>query len=340
MNKIDKKYVSYLKVLSFLLVFLILLEGLSFTVFSQANASSFKNKYSKAYSFMAEPENSIQVACIGNSDLYSGFVPAKLFREYGYVSTVIGSPRQNPKKSYILLTELLKKQNPKIVILETDMLYDEDIKERNLNTDDSRNSEQIDDLLAFFDEDNFKTAIEEHCSIFMFHNRWKTLGRPDKSTDKVNTHGYKFSNKVRRVKRKIKLTETGETEKISKQNSEYFDKMIELCKSKGIAVILTEFPSLNSWDGRRHNIVKKLASDYGVEFYDLNEFAGDVGIDVKKDFRDRGNHLNFDGAVKVTSYLGKIISEKYTLKDCRNESKYDYFASTCDEFEKENSVKL
>lgn len=27
------------------------------------------------YAFVPEPENTVQIACVGNSDLYSGFVP-------------------------------------------------------------------------------------------------------------------------------------------------------------------------------------------------------------------------------------------------------------------------
>ena len=36
-----------------------------------------------AHGFFSEPENSIEVAVIGNSDAYSGFSPMELWKNYG-----------------------------------------------------------------------------------------------------------------------------------------------------------------------------------------------------------------------------------------------------------------
>ena len=41
-----------------------------------------------------------------------------------------------------------------------------------------------------------------------------------------------------------------------------------------------------------------------------------------KDTTDKGDHLSFTGARKVTDYMGDYLAQNFSLKDRRNESKY------------------
>lgn len=76
-----------------------------------------------AHGFFSEPENSIEVAVIGNSDAYSGFSPMELWKNYGYTSYVSGEGRQTVAQAYAMLNKLLKGQKPKVIILETDGFF-------------------------------------------------------------------------------------------------------------------------------------------------------------------------------------------------------------------------
>lgn len=58
------------RVLSVLLVLALLLQIMSLGSFSKLNAITYKNYFTRAYSFLAEPENSIDVAAVGSSNLY------------------------------------------------------------------------------------------------------------------------------------------------------------------------------------------------------------------------------------------------------------------------------
>ena len=73
------------------------------------------------YAFVPEPENTVQIACVGNSDLYSGFVPPVLWGNQGYSATVYASARQSLTKSYALLERVFATQSPELVVLETDL---------------------------------------------------------------------------------------------------------------------------------------------------------------------------------------------------------------------------
>ncbi|MFR5876188.1 MAG: hypothetical protein ACLUFN_06835 [Eubacterium sp.] len=328
----EKNIKNYLKILAFILVFVLLLEGLSVTLFSKRAAVSYANKLADAYSFTEEPKDSIQIAGIGNSDLYSGFVPATMWENFGYTSTLISSPRQTPLQSYEMMTELLKNQCPDLIIIEVDMLYPSVPDKRSK----IKSEQSLDSFFEFFDSNNFEDIIAGHFTIFTFHDKWKKVtDKKHKVFKKSNSHGYRYSKLVRKFKVKNYMSESSDSEKISKINTDYLDKMISLCKSKNIDVLLLELPSVNSWNFERHNAVKQLADDYNINFVDLNMCLDDMNLDVSTDFRDLGNHLNYNGANKATKYLGSYIKNNYIIDDKRGDAAYNYWNESCEAFKKE-----
>lgn len=341
MNNKDRKINSYLKILAFVLSFVLLLEALSATVFSKKSAASYNNKLSSAYSFTNEPKNSIQIAGIGNSDLYSGFVPVTLWQEFGYTSTVVASPRQTPIQSYEMMTELMKNQHPDLLIIEVDMLYSS--VPDNHSKVQSKNS--FESFFDYMNTDNFQEIIEGHYSIFTFHDKWKKIGRKEKSTVTApNSHGYKYSNAVKKIVVNNYMSDTDASENISDVNAQYLDKMISYCKNNEIEVLLVEIPSVNSWNSERHNAVKLIAEKYNINFVDLNMCYDDMKFNVSEDFRDKGNHLNYNGANKATKYLGEYIKNNYSIDDRRGDAAFNYWNESCkafiDEIEQENKANI
>ena len=65
---------------------------------------------------------------------------------------------------------------------------------------------------------------------------------------------------------------------------------------------------------------------------DFNVINDIVQIDWEKDTRDNGYHLNHFGAVKVTQYLGKYLSEKNILEDHRNDEKYNEWDASLERY--------
>lgn len=68
-------------------------------------------------------------------------------------------------------------------------------------------------------------------------------------------------------------------------------------------------PSANTWNLSKSNAVQKLADRYGLMYYDYN-LTYPAGFDWSLHSKDGGNHLNYAGALKVTSdFGGKLQSE-------------------------------
>lgn len=343
--------ISGAKVISFMLVFVILLEVLSAGSFSKLSALSYKNKFNRAYSFLTEPENTVEVAGIGSSDLYSAFVPMQLYEKYGYTSTVISSPHQTCMKSYGFLEELLECQSPKVLIIETDMFY-EDAPTFNPKKIKQDNTSVIKrKLSSFFDnfsEKRFQDLIESHFSIFTFHDKWKLNklfsfdGR--KKSDEIPIacdHGYNFNDGIKPAQANNNMRPTDISEPIPDENLIYLNKMIDLCREKGIDVILVEMPTQNAWNYYRHNTVQAFAEENEIEFIDFNLMFEDLNLDIKHDYRDGGDHLNYYGATKTTTYLSDLLSEKYSniLTDRRNDESYSFWEETNKEFKEKYNVQ-
>ena len=54
-----------------------------------------------------------------------------------------------------------------------------------------------------------------------------------------------------------------------------------------------------------------------MDYIDLNYAVEDLGINWKTDTADKGDHLNLNGAQKVTTYIGSFLKENYSLEDHR-----------------------
>lgn len=334
----NKTFVGLVKVFAFFLVFLIILEALSFTVFSKKSGASYKNKFSNAYSFTSEPDNTIQVAGIGNSDLYSAFSPTVLWDDYGYTSTIIAAPRLTVANAYELLKQLFKTQSPQVLFIEVDMLYKDVPNKSKKAFEEYKKSTaqlQFNKFINNFDSNRFQTTIENHFTIFLFHDRWK--GKNVKKTGD-NSHGYYFSKDIVSLKSANHMKNTDDKEGIVQENLDLLDDMVTMCKEKGVEVVFLEMPSVTSWSMERHNAVQELADSYNFDFIDCNLLMDNIEINIKNDFRDKGNHLNYYGAKKITKYVGNYLS-KYSLENRAQNPNYSFWNESSTEFKSEHKVK-
>ena len=101
----------------------------------------------------------------------------------------------------------------------------------------------------------------------------------------------------------------------------YMDQITQLCREKGIRLLLVKAPSLmpvwyDEWEEQARAYAEKNGLDY-INFLDL---ADEIGIDYSEDTYDGGFHMNVTGAEKCADYLGKFLSEEYGLKDMRGDA--------------------
>lgn len=332
----------FARVAAFSLIFVLALTLLSVGPFSKKEGTQFHNYYKDAYSFMIEPQNTIDIVCIGTSEPYSGYVPHKVYEKYGYTSVNTCMTNQDTVRSYAFFKDLLNYQKPKVLIIETDMLdYEKD------NAAVSAVYKKLQSTFAPVSEKRFNDILSSRLSVFQFNDRWKSLNfktafssyDKNKQYQSIN-HGYSYSKDVDpTVKENEKMRVTDKTAGISEECLYYLDGLIALCNENDVKYFFVEMPQ-NGWNYAKHNAVTELAEKYDCDFIDYNLRMDEIGFDIKTDFRDPG-HTNYSGAVKVTQGLADYMHENYSdiLCDHRGDSNYAFYDKSISEFYELNNIK-
>ena len=326
---LKEKAIEIIKIVAFVLAFFVVLQCISLAGFSEKSATKFNNRKKDAYSFMNDEEQTIQIVGIGNSDVYSGFSPLDLWKEYGHTSTVSASIHQTIQESIDLMKLIYENQSPDLVIIETDMFYDGEDEVGN----ELKKSNGLSDFFERRNPDNFTHKVEGVYTIFKFHNYWMG-GKDNSKKSPYNPHGYKYSNEICKLESVDYMKPTADIDRMSNFNAEQTDALIALCKSKGSEVMILTLPSINTWNMARHNGVEEYAKERNIPFLDLNLCLDEMGIDIRDSFRDEGNHLNYPGAKKVTRFVGEYIDNNYSIEDLRGNKKYQSWDNDLKKFER------
>lgn len=305
-----KKIIQYiLSAVAFMMIVIMLLEILSIITIPKVNRVKNGIKFYVSTGYCNEPEDTIDAVILGNSNAYCGVSPMEMWNSYGYTSYNCGEPLLRMSDIYYKLVDVLKYQSPKLVLLEADAFYSLSTTVTDLNS-------------------NLETYLSHILPVFEYHDRWKTLTKEDFIMKPdyyvhISSKGYVFSKNV------TPYSGTGDFMAYSDEVSElhmttqlYFDNIYNLCMENGIQIIIFNVPSPTSWNYANHNGIAELAESYDVPYVDFNLLLYDANIDLKTDTRDGGNHLNHSGAIKVTAYLAKYLSDNYPLPDHRDDEEY------------------
>ena len=77
---------------------------------------------------------------------------------------------------------------------------------------------------------------------------------------------------------------------------------------------------------------EKLAKELGVEYLDLNLMRRQIPINWRLETKDKGDHLNYSGATKVSVFLAKYLQKTELFKDKRNDGAYSQWHDAVKQF--------
>ena len=219
--------------------------------------------------FYRMPENSVDVLFLGSSHAASAFNPQIFFNEYGIKSYNLGCEQQSLLTSYYWLREALRFQSPKAVILDTYMVFPY-IENEPLNSDDFTFAEK-----------------EEHYEL-------KGYVPFAEYGSNINYLPFKTGN----------LNDRAEMFPLMQ---EYLDKIVDLCASEGIMLILVKTPA-TSESVAMYNALSDYADQKGISFMDFNEegLFYECGFDFAENMKDNW-HSNIWGAEKLSSYMASVL---------------------------------
>lgn len=288
----------------FWLILLVLVTGMSLylTKAAQKDINMIRSRNKNITLLSREPENTIDILVLGDSLGYSSFSPMQWWEDYGYTAFVGCQSGQVIQESYTMLRTAFQTQKPKLVILETNVIF--------------RDQTGLNGIKNFLAE-----VGNYYFPILRFHDLWKTA-LTGKIYPEENFKGFTMREKVQPYEGGTYMKENKNKQKISDMVSDYMDNIIELCKENDTQLVLVSTPSPVNYNYQKYNTLKDYAKDHGLAYVDMNRDTAAVGIDWSTDSLDKGDHLNLSGARKVTAYMGKYLKENYSLEDHRGKKGY------------------
>lgn len=199
-------------------IFVLLLHGGSVVAAPKSNTAEagMEGRDIPSAGVLAEPEGSLDVIVLGDSEGHSAISPMVLWKEHGITSFVCSQSGQRAVEAYYMLKQVLSVQKPRVVILETDLFYHSREWQREWN-------------LAI------ERMARYYFPIVQYHNRWKRLtyrdwkGQPFEGVRDAN-RGFLPSRDIRPYKGGPYMVKTEEREALKGTVTFWMDRLVELCR--------------------------------------------------------------------------------------------------------------
>lgn len=333
----------FVRGIAFVLVGILLLGQVQQILIRKNYYPVFENIYPTVNGIDAVEKNHVDVLFLGSSHIEYGISPMQIYEDTGIITYNMGTAKQQVPNSYYLLKRVLKKQSPKVVVMDMSPAF---LK----NTDNAAWRYLLDSMKLDFNKldmlfngyrkaknsDGFFAGL---FPIIKYHSRWDDLTKEDFLPAKEGFY-YSAGQYVRALNQPTDVTleqvdqdaktvqDKEYTTKINQKNVEYYEKIRDLCNENGAELLLVKMPVRalpseyhSAWTKDRYEASKELAKELGVSYYDF-QYDTDLGIDYQHETVDEGHHLNMFGAKKATNAMESYLLTHYDLEK-RTSSVYD-----------------
>ena len=278
-----------LRALLFVVILVVLMMVGTRLFHPKNNREDFGMGEMKANGILAEPENTIQVITVGDSECALAFAPNVIEEAFGIVAYNCGTTGQYLYESYRYLRQAFESQQPKVVILETNTIYQEC---------------KLSNYLF--------SKVELAIPLFRYHDRWKDMRIEDlgpvEYTWTDDLRGYMHYTDVEPAPNPEYMIPSGDVRGIARWNRQCVKDIQALCEENGAQLILISSPSAKNWSYPNHNGIAALAAEMGLTYIDMNLMQDQLQIDWQVDTKDAGDHMNWTGAQKVSRWLAGYLS--------------------------------
>ena len=274
------------------------------------------------YSFYKEPENSIDVALIGPSQIYTGFYSPLAYKEYGFTSYAFSTASMLSSLYIPAVKEIRRLQNPKLFVFEVwgffesaENGYRESPVRRVIdNMPDSPNKrEMIETIVPEKERNTYKYPL------LKYHTQWKNLPKCISilnSKIKISKRGYSLTKNFSTITMKANKNSFSEMNYLhfSDEALNNMEVLLKYCKDNNIDALFVRSPDLKKTEDKESFAkAEALIKSYGFNFLNMDHHKKEMGL---VDFHDYYNydHLNIYGMPKMTRYLSNYIVSNYDVK--------------------------
>lgn len=295
----------FTSVTGFLCVFIILLSLLDIGYGDAAMIKKglISNRDLVVAQLETEEPDQIDVLCVGNSLGFCSVNPMELYKNYGITSYVASTAMQTPLETYYVIQKALKRHPIKVILWEANNIA-------------QGSTDPVWVTSAFLAEE-----IKYRHPFLRYHNAW--CKKVNGFTPRPNFKGYVINEVVQPyIGGEYYNNDGTDAAEIRGEGLYFFDKIKKLCDENHIQLVLYTNPSPLCYRPAQNRGIQKFAKEKGVDYLNGEADVEQIGIDWSRDTYDKGDHLNLDGAKKMTDYIGRYLADEQELEDHRGDAAY------------------
>jgi len=233
-----------------------------------------------------EEKNSLDVLFVGDSLVYRAVNPLQLFNEQKFTSFDASTAAQRVVDSTSIVKNAFLNQKYKVVVYNVTNMYYQNIDE-------------------YDEDDKDLDMVSRIFPIFHYHFFYKA----NDCSNGGNIKGYKpHFGKQAYTGSSNYMSHECDVEKASDKAINYLKEMKQVCEANGSKLLLISVPSAKNWNNKRKEDITRISKELNLTYCDLND---KVKIDWQNDTYDGGEHLNSNGSIKVSNFLGKYLVKNY-----------------------------
>lgn len=277
--------------------------------------------------FYQEAENTIDVALIGASDVFTGYSPAYAYKLYGFTSYNYAIDANYTGLFKNQIKEILAHQRIKCLVIETTGCSNSTTKEeKEVSLATMRkwtdampfSQNKVDTINQFADSDKlsyYLPFLMYHGQLSNFTDTYKRISQKVRGFSYLK--GITSTNKKAPCENMKDISKESGIEKLSIGDEEVFADLLDYCDTLDCRVVFVRFPHRVVDDSELHalkvqNYIEKLVKERGYDFINFDKMFSDLNLSPNDDFYG-DSHMNVNGQKKMTSYLGKLLSDKYKI---------------------------
>lgn len=261
-------------------------------------------------SYLAEPEDSLDVLYLGSSLAYCDFDPVEVYRQSGLTGYVVSGSAQTMSLTYWYLREALETQHPQAVVLEGSGVFFPRY-ENYTQVNVAYMPFSLNKLGAIF------TAAEPELrggllwDLQLYHSRWKELKLKDlqRVLTPAEPDVWKGFTPIYTSARHLAPMENSRQlpPEQYQENLSWLLRCLALCRERGIRAAVVINPSFRRAAPEQYRQLEADLAESGCVFHNWVEQVDSFSL--KTDFYDK-EHLNLYGAAAYARDLGALLTEE------------------------------
>lgn len=281
---------------------------------------------------VAATRNEADVLALGSSHTYCTVLPMELWRDNGVTALDVSGSAQILPVTEEYLAEALKMQHPRVVMLEVYMLGKQYSPAERVRINRAHVSLDCMPLGLPRLKGIVASVGPEHWGELVFplqayHSRWANLRGEDFGLQK--DHKYSYARGAQYASGTVSAAGPAAYDQVDEvaytDDLPAIRRIAARCEKDHIQLVLYRTPATRTMRVGKLPVMERLRSDLSsdfpsVRYLDLNLVSDELGLDSMKDYKDDWGHLNYGGAVKVSSWLADYLVREYGLADHRADS--------------------